>query len=262
MEEGEGDYFLLELARDGSSVAYVEELTSVWLLNVVRGTRSKLTFEETDHYSPTWSPDGDRVAYSVDKTDGPGGDIFRRRSSGLGDRELLHEGAAGEIIQDVAWSPDGRWTAFTKNDDLFLLDLESGQTRIAVATPGYDDWASFSPDGRWLAYVSDESGRNEVSVVAVSEPAGKWLVSRRGGSLPQWSASGDELFFLGIDNELRVATVDIAETPTFGVPEPLFRISSVGGGHSFDVVPDGQILLRTHAASGNTQNFKLILSWS
>ena len=84
---------------------------------------------------------------------------------------------------------------------------------------------------------------------------------RRGGSLPQWSASGDELLFLGIDNELRVATVDIAETPTFGVPEPLFRISSVGRGHSFDVAPDGRILVRTHAASGNTQNFKLILSW-
>ena len=261
VEGREGDYSQPELSHDGRWVAYVEGIATVWVLDLVRGTRTRLTFEESDHYSPTWSPDGDWVAYSADKTEGAGADIYRRRSSGLGERELLYEGVAGELIQDLTWSPDGRWIAFSKSEDVFLLDLQSGQARIGVATPGDDYFASFSPDGRWLAYISDESGRYEVYVVAVSERAGKWLVSRRGGLLPQWSASGDELFFLGLDYELRVATVDIGETPEFGVPEPLFTISTVGSGHRFDVGPDGRILVRTHAASGNAQNFKLILSW-
>jgi len=146
-------------------------------------------------------------------------------------------------------------------EDLYVLDLESGEARIAVATPGDDYYASFSPDGRWLAFMSDESGRAEIYVTAVAEPTEKWLVSQRGGFWPQWSTSGDELFFLGLDYELRVATFEAGPSPEFGVPEVLFKLPSPGTGHRFDVAPDGRILVRTHAAPANAQNFKLILNW-
>ncbi len=260
IEEPEGDYSFPGLSPDDRYVAYREGTATLWVLDLSRGTRNRLTFEEADHYSPTWSPDGEWIAYSADKTDGPGSDIYRRRSSGAGERELLY-GAGTRMIQDLTWSPDGRRIAFNMTDDLYLLDLESGEAQIAVATPGDDYFASFSPDGSWLAFTSDESGRDEIYVSAVGEPAGNWLVSQRGGFRPQWSASGDELFFLGLDYELRVATVELGPPPKFGVPELLFKISSPGEGHRFDVASDGRILVRTHAAQANAQNFKMILNW-
>ena len=124
MEEGEGDYFLLELARDGSSVAYVEELTSVWLLNVVRGTRSKLTFEETDHYSPTWSPDSSQIAFTS-RRDGVE-EIYVMNSDGSSQTRLTDGSGLG--YSRLAWSPDGskigfmsnregNWEIFTMNSD-------------------------------------------------------------------------------------------------------------------------------------------------
>ena len=80
-----GDYSDPALSPDGRSVAYVAE-GGVWLLDVPRGTRTRLTFEEVDHYSPAWSPDGAWVAYPADKEQVAGGEIYRRPSSGLGER--------------------------------------------------------------------------------------------------------------------------------------------------------------------------------
>jgi serine/threonine protein kinase/Tol biopolymer transport system component len=255
-----GDYSDPALSPDGRSVAYVAE-GGVWLLDVPRGTRTRLTFEEVDHYSPAWSPDGAWVAYPADKEQGAGGEIYRRPSSGLSERELLFAGASGNPIRNISWSRDGRWLAFEENGDVFLLDLESREVHTAVAGPGTDGFPRLSPDGRWLAYTSDESGRSEVYVVATFGGGRRWQVSSSGGSAPRWSAGGNELFFLALDYELRVAAVDMAEAPEFGVPEPLFAISGASPGFTFDLAPDGQILVRTQTSMGGAQSFKLILNW-
>ena len=72
----------------------------------------------------------------------------------------------------------------------------------------------------------------------------------------------DELFFFDLSYELQVAAVTYGAKPEFGVPQSLFRIAGPLTGHSFAVAPDGRILVRTHAAAGNAQNFKMILNWA
>jgi Tol biopolymer transport system component len=145
--------------------------------------------------------------------------------------------------------------------DLYLLHLESGETQAVVATPGGDRDGSLSPNGRWLAFTSDESGRAEVYVASVADSTRRWLISQEGGFQPVWTSSGEELLFFGSDYELKVVAVEPGAVPEFGVPESLFRVSSPGGGHRFQVAPDGRVLLRTHGASGDHQNLKLILGW-
>jgi len=260
-EGPEGTYANIQLSHDGGRVAFVDGNT-VWVRDLVRGTRIRLTFEsDDDHRSPTWSPDGDWVAYATDRTEGLGGDIYRVRSAGVGGREHLF-GDDTDPFREVRWSADGGRIVFRLRQDLYILDLESGEAQVVVATPGLDGDPSLSPNGRWIAFTSDESGRPEVYVAPVTESAQRWLISQQGGFQPEWTPSGEELLFFGLDYELKAVAVEPRAVPEFGVPESLFKVSGAGGGQEFQVAPDGRILLRTQEVAGNQENLKLILGWS
>jgi tricorn protease len=70
-------------------------------------------------------------------------------------------------FDDVRWSPDGRWLAYTapaanQMTRLHLYDVQNARS-TAVTTDRYDSYApEFSPDGKWLYFLSD---RNFVSLV-------------------------------------------------------------------------------------------------
>lgn len=108
---------------------------------------------------------------------------------------------------------------------------------------------SVSPDGRWLTYVSDETGRYEVYVRPFPDVGnGRWQVSVDGGRNPQWSSSGEELFF--IDSEERMISVGIRDSESFATEEPevLFEsdpswLSETLTGLVYDVAPDDERFL-------------------
>jgi serine/threonine-protein kinase len=53
---------------------------------------------------------------------------------------------------------------------------------------------AFSPDGKWLAYTSNESGRDEVYVRPFPRTEGTArLISVNGGSGPVWALDGSTL---------------------------------------------------------------------
>jgi serine/threonine-protein kinase len=64
-----------------------------------------------------------------------------------------------------------------------------------VATPHIEWHPAFSPDGRWVAYSADDSGRNEIYVRPFPGPGGLWQVSNEGGHEPEWSPDGRRIFF-------------------------------------------------------------------
>lgn len=70
---------------------------------------------------------------------------------------------------EIAWSPDGRYIAFTSkrlkgkedarstNSDIFLYEVETGkEINITEDNRGYDRYPVFSPDGTKIAYQSME----------------------------------------------------------------------------------------------------------
>src|SRR5262249_31558926 len=58
---------------------------------------------DTDDTSPSFSPDGTHVAYAH------AGEVWVTRDGGT-PRQVTHVGGSA---RDTAWSPDGRWIAFT-----------------------------------------------------------------------------------------------------------------------------------------------------
>jgi serine/threonine-protein kinase len=170
----------------------------------------------------------------------------------------------------LSWHPDGRrlLVVASKADgapqELWLLDVESGEIEPFVSSERVATEGSFSHDGRWVAYRSNESGAPQVYVRAVSGE-GKWQISSEGGAQPRWSRDGRELFYRSSRGMMR-AEVDTggafrASRPEFLFEGPLGDMLGVTvPGYNFsdyDVAPDGRFVVLPRRLEGDTQSTKL-----
>jgi dipeptidyl aminopeptidase/acylaminoacyl peptidase len=145
----------------------------------------------------------------------------------------------------------------TEDDLQFLV-----QTNFATAH------AVFSPDGRWIAYESDESGANQIYVIPYPGPGGRNQVSIDGGSQPQWSPQGDELFFLS-GTRMMVADVQTEAGFQAGNPRQLFESAALlaagpqnSTAFQYAVAADGEqfLMLSTGGTSGD-QQLRVVENW-
>ena len=118
-----------------------------------------------------WSPDGERFVFTV-FAEGDNELAIVNVNNGQIERNIdLDEVGA---ISSPAWSPDGRYLAFSGLDggisDIYRLDLETG----AVAQLTDDKFADFqptwSPDGSTIAFVSDRGGVTDFDEMRYSRP--------------------------------------------------------------------------------------------
>ena len=148
--------------------------------------------------------------------------------------------------------------------DIWLLDLESGETRALVTSPFAAQEAAFSPDGRFIAYHSDESGREEVYLRSVESGGQVWQVSLEGGEVSFWREDGRELFFYGADGFIHAVDVNLQEPVTLGTPRPLFRARMrFDRGNNYHVTPDGQtFVVNTPMEDEHPRSMSVVLNWS
>ena len=98
--------------------------------------------------------------------------------------------------------------------DIRMAPLDSMDKLRPFIAPQADEWLpAISPNGRLLAYVTTESGRSEVYVRPLAG-GGRIQVSVDGGSEPQWSRDGRELFYRG--NSHMIAS-QLTEQPELAV---------------------------------------------
>jgi hypothetical protein len=153
--------------------------------------------------SPSWAPDGDRLAFSGADQRGYV-DLYVVETEN-GRLQPLTDDLYDDREPD--WSPDGRSIVFSSDRsswgrdgfrNLYLYHL--GQDRIQPVTEGrHNDYApSWSPDGRRIAFSSD---REDVFNLYVQEIAGTRSEARRitniltGAFDPVWMADGRRLIF-------------------------------------------------------------------
>jgi dipeptidyl aminopeptidase/acylaminoacyl peptidase len=265
--------FYPELSPDGRQVAVDRSLqgnSDIWVIDVLRGTMTRLTFDPSIDLGPVWSPDGNRIAYASLKKDHYA--IYIKPSNGAGAEQLLLEGTGNQYPQD--WSKDGRFLLYSELDpkrarSLWALPVAEGDRKpIAVATGTSDSLnGQFSPDGRWVAYQSNESGEFQIVVQPFPQPGGKWQISMTGGTQPRWRSDGKELYFIAADGKLMAASVT-ANGSTFaaGTPVALFPAAAVTGiglnKHEYAVSPDGRFLINQLSESSTTAPITVVLNWS
>src|SRR5262249_48337257 len=154
---------------DGTRVAVAMGLAAsrdIWILDVVRGTSTRFTFDPARDDFPAWSPDGKNIAFSSNRSGQM--DIYIKPADGSGGERLLLK--PDEPKQVEQWTKDGRFLLFTSqgvktNLDMWALRVTGGAKPISLLqTQFLEGRARLSPDGRWLAYLSSESGTVDVYV--------------------------------------------------------------------------------------------------
>jgi serine/threonine-protein kinase len=246
----------------------------VWIWDREQRTQELLTVEGDNHFSPVWSPDGGRIAFSRDVAGTPP-QIFVQPIDGSGPAELVLD------IQEPAipnqFTADGRALLITSrggdgdDDDVGLLDLDEGTIRWLVTTPAHDYQAQISPDGRWLAYTSNRSGQAEVYVQPLEGSGGRVQVSVGGGSSPRWAPAGEVLYFATGERQPLIA----ATVSTDGGFRVLRREETLEGPHdlngpdsglptiTWDLSPDGEefaVITRGGEGPGRP-SYVWILNW-
>jgi Tol biopolymer transport system component len=255
----------LRLSPNGDRVAFSIQgnVTDVWIMDLARGVRSRMTFGPVGNSNPVWSPDGKWIAY--DALTRQGDVINRRPAEGGAEEQLLPEGKSPSVAPRD-WSRDGKYLLYESGavgarQEIWALPLFGDRKQFQVVPSGafYNNYPQLSRDGRWLVYQSNESGRAEVYVVPFRAGPGKWRVSTSGGTLPHWRGDGKEIFYLSLDGVLTAVPV-IANTNRLqlGATEPLFRVPA----NTYDVSPDGHKFLLNVVGDQNTKPITLVVNWA
>jgi len=276
---GDDIYTDLRLSPDGKRLAVTKGLRSdVWLFDLERGTQSRLTFEgERMANGAVWSRDGKWIYYSRASDQYIAGQLARKTANGTGQPETVFDTESHNLgIFACDESPDGRWLLvgtgtfpFTDQADLQWLALDGSHRLIPlVQTPALDIDGRLSPDGRWVAYTSNESGVNQIYVVAATHDesgatGAKWQLSVDGGRFPVWTRDGRGVVYLEPTLNLSRVSVDSdrAGGLRFGTPQPMFGTTLLADTSSFDLAPDGQSLILNHYGTAQSRPLKMIENW-
>lgn len=244
------------LSPDGSRVAVdisdqQANNVDVWLESTAGAGNSRFTFDPSEEVVGVWSRDGKTLAY---RTAGGGqqGGLFLKATNGLEQTRIIFPMQGTDDVFPNSWSPGDTQILVTYESpsgySLRLVARGGGKSAAFQPGPGNQMNGMISPDGKWVAYASDESGRWEIYVTTFPGAAGKWQVSRGGGTEPRWRGDSKELFYLAPGGML--TSVPISTTGTFssGTPVPLFQFHgrppiSSSDVFSYDVTKDGKRFL-------------------
>jgi len=228
-----GAYFHFSLARDERHVALTLSRhetgdnnfqSAIWILDALRGTLGKLTFEKGGAGMPVWSEDGNRIVFASGRHGPP--TLFLRRIGGAGQDEKLVKGGDNHPTD---WSSDGRTIVYESLDDktrndLWLLSLPDGRRTPFLRSLSNETGGRISPDGKWMAYASDESGRDEIYVTSYPEPHGAARISLDGGAQAEWRRDGRELFYRAPDRKLMAVPINAGAAFDARTPRALFEL--------------------------------------
>ena len=166
--------------------------SQIYVIDIRGGEAVKLTEIDTGASGPAWSPNGKWIAFysSLGETHseeeqkefddvhysphlryyhlGPGWDegerqrIFVVPSCGGEAKQLTDGECADEGDHSMAWSPDSKTIAYVSNraaewwntidTNVYIVDVESGESVQVSENIGPDHSPAFSPDGKWIAW--------------------------------------------------------------------------------------------------------------
>ena len=148
------------------------------VLHTVRADGSRLARIGETTALPTWSPDGDELAYATVDGDVPA--LYAVRPDGTG-RRLIWSGGADEgfaPISQVLWSPDGSEILFFSNESYLVRPAGGDLRRLGIPRHVPDARAAWSPDGARIAIYFPN-----LQIVTVSRDGAELLVHAETGNI-------------------------------------------------------------------------------
>jgi len=223
--------------QDGYSELYVVNADGTGLRRLTRDRRVK--------QYPTWSPDGQKVAFTVGRGEAVF-DVYVINADGTGRRRLTYD--TGAAI--ARWSHDGSRLVLTTERpdgsyDLDVIPASGARPKPLFAKPADRRNGTWSPDGATVAYMSGV-------VLTLASPSGRVQTRLRGvGKLGGWFPDGRSLAAVraGVERVSRTG----ARAGTLIPPRP-------AGVASVAIAPDGRHIAFQALEQPDSEDDKLFVA--
>ncbi|MDD5468975.1 MAG: S9 family peptidase [Anaerolineales bacterium] len=213
-----------DLSPEGARLAFSWNLSGRWEIYLAdlqeAAPPRRVTAGEGAKFAPRWSPDGKRLAYTLDVDGGELNDIYLLDLA-TGEHTNLTPDTPEAIQPEVSWSPDGRFIAFAADRrgkfEAYVIPSAGGEPRLLCELP-YPVWkVAWSPDGAWLAATTIARGQDTYIYLIPPNGGEPRLLSEGGEALcakdAAWSPDGQRLAFSGVyggEHQIGVLTLEEA----------------------------------------------------
>jgi TolB protein len=188
------------IARTIPAIAYMckEKRPEPWQICVMDADGANITVltdSEGDDTTPTWSPDGEHIAF-VSTRDG-NREIYVMENNGSHQVNLTNHPADDWM---PSWSPDGQRIAFVSyrdgNWEIYVMGAD-GSDVTRLTEDETDDWTpSWSPDMAEIAFCSTRDGNWEIYVMdSTGSPPIRLTEHPENDIAPTWSSDGQWIAF-------------------------------------------------------------------
>ena len=203
--------------RDGHVMGGIPTF-EIYVMDANGKNQQRLTNDPNDDRSPSWSPDGERIAF-VSNRDGhviggiPTFEIYVMDADGKNQQRLTNN---PDGDWNPSWSPDGERIVFSSRRDrhfignfgiteeIYVMDADGKNQQRLTENRQNDLLPSWSPDGERIAFASDEKGNFENFEIYVMDADGKnqqRLTNNPDGDWnPSWSPDSKRIAFMSERN--------------------------------------------------------------
>ena len=228
----------------------------LWKVPAQGGEAIALTQGPAYHFEPAWSPDGSRLALTMDLDNNL--DIGVVSAAGGTVRRVTDH-----PLMDIqpSFSSDGKSIIFVSGRggdlDIFSVDLEGGSATIVAGGSGHQIQPSVSPDGRRLAYVSPVpnrlgSGGLWVKGLEAGEPVLAHFEETSFRAKPVWTPDSSRLLYVSD----AAGSNDLALVPAAG-GHPIRLTWHGTDEYAPTISPDGSRIAFVANDAGTTQLYTI-----